>query len=79
MTATRAVVAGLGKTGHSVIRHLLARGWHVTATDTRAAPPGLEELRAMAPGLRVELVWRQLGDIEPNTGPIVFASSDLGT
>ncbi|GAG39712.1 unnamed protein product, partial [marine sediment metagenome] len=30
-------------------------------------------------GLRVELVWRQLGDIEPSTGPIVYASSDLGT
>jgi hypothetical protein len=31
------------------------------------------------PGLRVELVWRQLGDTEPNTGPIVFAASDSGT
>jgi UDP-N-acetylmuramoylalanine--D-glutamate ligase len=53
MAATRAVVAGLGKTGHSVIRHLLALGWQVTATDTRAAPPGLDALRALAPDLHI--------------------------
>jgi UDP-N-acetylmuramoylalanine--D-glutamate ligase len=55
MTATRAVVVGLGSTGVSVIRYLLARGWVVTATDTRSDPPGLEQVRAMAPGLRVVL------------------------
>ncbi len=53
--ALRAVVAGLGKTGHSVIRHLLARGWQVTATDSRREPPGLAELRQIAPGLRIAL------------------------
>jgi UDP-N-acetylmuramoylalanine--D-glutamate ligase len=61
MGAPRAVVAGLGKTGHSVIRHLLARGWQVTATDTRRAPPGLEELKAMAPGLRIALGGLDVG------------------
>jgi UDP-N-acetylmuramoylalanine--D-glutamate ligase len=61
MGAPRAVVAGLGKTGHSVIRHLLARGWQVTATDTRKAPPGLDELRAMAPGLRIALGGLDVG------------------
>lgn len=30
------------------------------------------------PGLRVELVWRQLGDAEPMTGPVVYAASDAG-
>jgi UDP-N-acetylmuramoylalanine--D-glutamate ligase len=54
-------VAGLGKTGHSVIRHLLARGWQLTATDSRVAPPGLEELRAMAPGLRIALGGLDVG------------------
>src|SRR5688500_14449867 len=44
--AQHAVVAGLGKTGQSVIRHLLARGWSVAATDTRDAPPGIAALRA---------------------------------
>ncbi len=47
----RAVVAGLGKTGQSVIRHLLARGWQVAATDSRAEPPGIAMLRAVYPEL----------------------------
>jgi UDP-N-acetylmuramoylalanine--D-glutamate ligase len=55
MTGPRAVVAGLGKTGQSVIRYLRARGWQVTATDSRRDPPGVEELRASAPGLRLAL------------------------
>jgi UDP-N-acetylmuramoylalanine--D-glutamate ligase len=55
MAAMRAVVAGLGKTGHSVIRYLLARGWSVVATDTRAEPPGLAALRELAPGMQVAL------------------------
>jgi UDP-N-acetylmuramoylalanine--D-glutamate ligase len=51
--AQRAVVAGLGKTGQSVIRHLMARGWHVTGIDTRDHPPGLTALRAAVPGLQL--------------------------
>src|SRR4051812_1403246 len=89
MTATRAVVAGLGKTGHSVIRHLLARGWQVTATDTRAAPPGLDALRAMAPGLRIALGGLDVALLRdadyvvaspglPQTDPFFIAARSLG-
>jgi UDP-N-acetylmuramoylalanine--D-glutamate ligase len=53
MTAPRAVVAGLGRTGQSVIRHLLSRGWVVSATDSRTDPPGLATLREQAPTLRI--------------------------
>jgi UDP-N-acetylmuramoylalanine--D-glutamate ligase len=41
-----AVVVGLGKTGYSVARYLLARGVRVAVTDSRAAPPELERLAA---------------------------------
>ena len=44
-----AVIAGLGNTGRSVIRHLAARGWRLAGTDTRATPPGIEALRAEFP------------------------------
>jgi UDP-N-acetylmuramoylalanine--D-glutamate ligase len=50
-----AVVVGLGRTGLSVARHLIARGWHVSGTDTRAAPPELEALRALKPDMRISL------------------------
>ncbi len=40
---------------------------------------GLQATMITGPGTRVELVWRQLGDIEPMTGPIVYAASDAGT
>jgi UDP-N-acetylmuramoylalanine--D-glutamate ligase len=43
------VVVGLGKTGLSVARHLHAQGTAFAVTDTRADPPGLGELRALAP------------------------------
>jgi UDP-N-acetylmuramoylalanine--D-glutamate ligase len=46
-----AVVAGLGKSGQSVIRHLTARGWQVSGTDTRAEPPGMAMLRAVHPDM----------------------------
>ena len=48
-----AVIAGLGGTGQSVIRHLLAGGWNVAGTDTRAAPQGIEALRAQFPQMRI--------------------------
>ena len=38
------LVVGLGATGLSVIRHLLASGQRVAVTDTRENPPGLAEL-----------------------------------
>ncbi len=50
-----AVIAGLGNTGQSVIRHLRARGWMISATDTRSEPPGIGSLREAFPGLRLSL------------------------
>ena len=41
----RALVVGLGLTGISCVRHLLARGYDVAVVDTRAQPPKLKELQ----------------------------------
>jgi UDP-N-acetylmuramoylalanine--D-glutamate ligase len=49
VAAPRAVIAGLGRTGLSVARHLLARGWTLSGTDTRAQPPELAALLQLAP------------------------------
>lgn len=38
------VVAGLGKTGVSVVKHLVAQGYPVAVTDTRMDPPGLADV-----------------------------------
>lgn len=38
------VVAGLGKTGVSVVKHLLQLGYPVAVTDTRIDPPGLADV-----------------------------------
>jgi UDP-N-acetylmuramoylalanine--D-glutamate ligase len=43
------VIVGLGGTGLSVARHLLALGRRIAVTDTRDAPPGLAELTRLAP------------------------------
>jgi UDP-N-acetylmuramoylalanine--D-glutamate ligase len=50
-----AVIAGLGATGLSVVRHLLARGWQVRVTDTRAEPPGLDALKLLQPSVIASL------------------------
>lgn len=47
----KVLVLGLGPTGLSVVQHLLARGYEVAVTDTRARPPGLDELQARWPQL----------------------------
>ncbi|MFM1885350.1 MAG: UDP-N-acetylmuramoyl-L-alanyl-D-glutamate synthetase [Pseudomonadota bacterium] len=52
MQPGRAVIVGLGSTGLSVARHLVARGWQVCGTDTRSAPPALAALQALAPAAR---------------------------
>ncbi len=52
---TAAVVVGLGKTGLSVVRHLRARGAHVTVTDNRSTPPELAGLRALDASVTVSL------------------------
>jgi UDP-N-acetylmuramoylalanine--D-glutamate ligase len=43
----RTVIVGLGQTGYSVARFLLARGSRVAVTDSRADPPGLARLTAL--------------------------------
>jgi UDP-N-acetylmuramoylalanine--D-glutamate ligase len=45
----KALIVGLGKTGVSAARHLVDRGWQIAVTDTRAEPPGREQLAAVAP------------------------------
>lgn len=49
------VVVGLGKTGVSVIRYLLAHGKTVVAVDTRLQPPELEQVQKHYPQLPVYL------------------------
>lgn len=51
--AGRALVVGLGTTGLSCVRHLVARGYDVSVVDSRAAPPGLESVRREYPALAV--------------------------
>lgn len=45
----RALVVGLGLTGMTCVRHLVARGYDVTVVDTRDQPPKLDELRREFP------------------------------
>lgn len=45
------VVAGLGKSGLSAVRTLVALGAEVSVADNRIEPPGLAELRRDFPGL----------------------------
>ena len=45
MKNQRALVIGLGKTGASAVRFLVREGAQVTVTDSRAHPPGLEEVK----------------------------------
>lgn len=89
MSAQRAVVAGLGKTGQSVLRHLHARGWELAATDSRAAPPGLERIRSAMPQLRVatgglDMSLLRSSDIVvaspglPQSDPFFVTARDMG-
>jgi UDP-N-acetylmuramoylalanine--D-glutamate ligase len=47
LTGRRNLVVGLGLTGLSCARWLLAQGERVVVTDSRATPPGLDALRAL--------------------------------
>jgi UDP-N-acetylmuramoylalanine--D-glutamate ligase len=50
-TATkRSLIVGLGATGVAVARYLTARGETVRVIDSRAAPPGVDELKTTCPG-----------------------------
>ena len=51
----QSLIVGLGATGVSVARHLAARGELVRAIDTRAKPPGLDELYRVCPDAQVGL------------------------
>src|SRR5688572_4859315 len=50
---SRAVIVGLGKTGFSCARYLLAHGWRISVTDTREKPPELAKLAALDPSVPV--------------------------
>ena len=52
-TAQHSLVVGLGDTGAAVARFLRARGERVCVIDSRAAPPGLADLRAAYPDVEV--------------------------
>jgi UDP-N-acetylmuramoylalanine--D-glutamate ligase len=60
MTALRAVIVGLGRTGLSVARHLAPRGWRLAGTDTRENPPEIAALSALQPGMPI-----RLGGLDP--------------
>ncbi|MCW5573687.1 MAG: UDP-N-acetylmuramoyl-L-alanine--D-glutamate ligase [Steroidobacteraceae bacterium] len=47
-TRRHAVIAGLGRTGLASARYLHAQGWRIAVTDSRAQPPELGALRALA-------------------------------
>ncbi len=51
----RSLIVGLGKTGLSVARFLVARNVDFAVLDSRENPPGLDELRKLAPHVAVFL------------------------
>ncbi len=54
-TPSSAVIVGLGRTGLSAARYLLAHGWRVAVTDTREQPPELARLLALDASIPVRL------------------------
>jgi UDP-N-acetylmuramoylalanine--D-glutamate ligase len=50
-----AVVLGLGKTGLSLVRHLVKHGANVRVADTRALPPHAAELAREFPSVSIEI------------------------
>jgi len=52
---TKTLIVGLGKTGLSCARFLMAHGEEIAVTDSREHPPGLKDLRAMLPDAAVFL------------------------
>ncbi|MCV6588444.1 MAG: UDP-N-acetylmuramoyl-L-alanine--D-glutamate ligase [Marinobacterium sp.] len=51
----RRIIVGLGATGLSCARHLVARGLPFAVVDSRDNPPGLEQLGEICDGLDVEV------------------------
>ncbi len=68
------LVAGLGKTGHSIARYLRRRNMAFVAFDTRMQPTGLSEFKAEFPGIDVFLgelpdtLYKQLTEIISSPG-----------
>lgn len=68
------LVAGLGKTGHSIARYLRRRNQPFVAFDTRTEPAGLVEFNAEFPGVDVflgeipEALYEQLTEIISSPG-----------
>ena len=58
---TRAVVVGLGKSGFSATRYLLAHGFEVAVTDSRSEPPEWPRLKALGHELGRDIVVRRGG------------------
>lgn len=52
-TGTKTLIVGLGKTGLSCARFLTAHGVEIAITDSRAQPPGLQELHNEMPDIAV--------------------------
>ncbi len=83
------LVAGLGKTGHSIARYLSRRNYPFVAFDTRKQPQGLSEFSAEFPGIEVFLgklpdeLYGQLTEIISSPGvaldePSIQKAIDLG-
>lgn len=68
LSGRSAAVVGAGRTGASTARFLVATGARVSVTDSRMAPPGLEELPRAA-----DLSGLALGGIDPE----LLARADL--
>jgi len=52
-TDNKSIVVGLGITGLSCVRYLLAQGKHVTVVDSRNTPPGMAECKAEFPQVEI--------------------------
>ena len=53
--AKHSLIVGLGATGAAIARYLTARDERVRVIDSRADPPGLDELRAALPDVDISL------------------------
>jgi len=49
------LIVGLGKTGLSCVKHFSQKGVSIAVADSREAPPGLSELQANFPDIKVSL------------------------
>ncbi len=77
-TAATVLVLGMGATGASCARHFAARGMRAVFADTRAAPPGKQEIEAAMP--EAELLLGTVPDSVPaGIGRLVVSPGvDLG-